>query len=49
MELLKTILERRSVRLYTQEKVDRVILDGLVEAGRWAPTAGNAQPWAFLL
>ena len=49
MELLEAILERRSVRSYTQEKVDRVILDGLVEAGRWAPTASNAQPWAFIV
>ena len=49
MELLKAILERRSVRSYTQEKVDRFILDGFIEAGRWAPTASNSQSWVFIV
>jgi len=49
LELLKAILERRSVRSYTQEKVDHFILDGLIEAGRWAPTASNSQSWVFIV
>lgn len=41
--------KRRSIRSYRPEKVGREMLDGLVDAGRWAPTAGNAQPWRFIV
>jgi len=49
VEVTKAILERRSIRSYKKEKVDRIILDGFIEAGRWAPTASNVQPWAFIV
>ena len=49
LELLDAILGRRSIRSYIHKKVDRFILDELVEAGRWAPTASNAQPWIFIV
>ncbi|MEU8435252.1 nitroreductase family protein [Streptomyces sp. NPDC029216] len=29
-------------------KVDDDVLDLLLEAARWAPSAGNSQPWGFL-
>ncbi len=47
-ETLKTILERRSVRTYTDEPVGRDALDQLVRAGMAAPSAVDRRPWAFV-
>lgn len=47
--LMEVIKERRSVRRYKKEAVPMEKLMLLVEAARWAPSAGNLQPWEFLL
>lgn len=47
MELMETIYNRRSVRFYTEEKVDKDTIDKLIKAGIQAPSAMNVQPWAF--
>ncbi|NIQ32441.1 MAG: nitroreductase family protein [Nitrososphaeria archaeon] len=47
--LVKAIKERRSVRRYKTDAVAMEKLQMLVEAARWAPSAGNSQPWRFLL
>ncbi|MEW6243744.1 MAG: nitroreductase family protein [Bacillota bacterium] len=49
MELSEAIYGRRSVRSYLPEEVPREVLDTLIDAGRWAPSAGCAQPWAFVV
>lgn len=41
--------QRRSVRRYKKEPFPMRELTLLVEAARWAPSAGNSQPWEFLL
>ena len=46
---LKTIFNRKSVRKYTDKKVTKEQLEMLVKAGMAAPTAGNKQPWAFVI
>lgn len=46
---MKTILERRSVRNYTEELVSMDDLTALLKAGMRAPSAGNAQPWEFIV
>ena len=43
----KTILERRSVRNFTEEDVPETLIRRVLEAGRFAPSAGNNQPWKF--
>ncbi len=48
-ETEKVIFKRRSVRLYTEEQVPREIVHRIIEAGRFAPSAGNCQPWQFLV
>jgi nitroreductase len=48
MELVKALFERRSIRGYDDRAIDRNILEELLEAGIWAPTAGNIQPWIFV-
>lgn len=49
MDVLEAIKERRSIRAYTDEKVSERDVERLIEAARWAPSAGNIQPWAFVV
>lgn len=44
MDVLELIKKRRSVRAYTDEKVSEENIKNLIEAARWAPSAGNTQP-----
>jgi len=48
MELEKAILGRRSVRKFTAKPIEKKVLNELLTAGIWSPTAGNIQPWAFI-
>jgi nitroreductase len=49
MDLLKAIVERRSVRSFRPDPISEEVLRKLVEAGIWAPTGGNAQTWRFVI
>lgn len=44
----KQFLDRWSPRAFTGEAVSEMELFTLFEAARWAPSAGNAQPWRIL-
>ena len=46
--VLVALHERRSVRKYTADPVTREELAAILEAGRWAPSGLNNQPWRFL-
>jgi len=37
------------VRAFADRPVDPALVDGLVDLARRAPSAGNAQPWAFVV
>ncbi|MEW6442875.1 MAG: nitroreductase family protein [bacterium] len=43
------ILTRRSIRLYKDKPVPREMIHRILEAGRFAPSAGNCQPWKFVV
>ncbi len=43
----QTLLERRSLRRYTDQPVPRALLERLLTAAIWAPNAHNRQPWRF--
>ncbi|MBE0466166.1 MAG: nitroreductase family protein [Candidatus Desulforudis sp.] len=45
--ILQAIQNRSSIRRFRPDPVPRELLDQLVEAARWAPNAGNLQPWHF--
>jgi alkylation response protein AidB-like acyl-CoA dehydrogenase/nitroreductase/NAD-dependent dihydropyrimidine dehydrogenase PreA subunit len=45
----KTIMERRSVRNFKPDPVPEPLIRRVLEAGRFAPSAGNQQPWKFLV
>jgi NADPH-dependent glutamate synthase beta subunit-like oxidoreductase/nitroreductase len=45
----KVIYRRRSVRVYKQEPVPKEMIRRVLEAGRFAPSAGNCQGWKFVV
>ena len=46
---IEDILTRTSVRAYTGEDIEGEKLDTLLRAAMAAPTAGNKQPWRFVV
>ncbi len=46
LEFIKT---RRSRRKFAAKAVDEALVDSIMEAGRWAPSGMNNQPWRFLV
>ncbi|NOY37216.1 MAG: nitroreductase family protein [Chlorobi bacterium] len=49
MEILEGILTRRSIRRYTCERVPDEMIMHILEAGMYAPSAVNRQPWHFIV
>lgn len=49
MDALVTIMKRKSIRSYVQTPVQDEALSKIVEAARSAPSAGNIQPWHFII
>lgn len=47
--VLQAIRNRRSIRKYTDDPVAREDIMTILEAGRWAPSGLNNQPWRFLV
>jgi nitroreductase len=45
----RAVLERRSVRNYKKDPVPDSLIRRVLEAGRFAPSAGNCQPWKFIV
>jgi nitroreductase len=45
--VLEAIFARRSVRQYTDNPVSQQDVQTILEAGRWAPSGLNNQPWRF--
>lgn len=43
------IQQRRSIRKYTGEPVSDELVTQILEAGRWAPSGLNNQPWRFII
>ncbi len=47
--LLRLIRERRSIRRFEDRPVPRPVLERLLQAACWAPSAHNRQPWRFIV
>jgi nitroreductase len=47
MDVLEAIKDRRSIRKYKRLPVSEEQVTQILEAGRWAPSKGNSQPWKF--
>lgn len=49
MDVIKAIRNRRSIRKYKSTEVSQEQIHTILQAGRWAPSASNKQPWAFVV
>lgn len=49
IDMLKSIRERRSIRRFKRKSVNENAIERLIDAARWAPSAGNLQPWEFVV
>jgi nitroreductase len=49
MDVFEAIKERSSIRAYQDKAVPREMLEKILEAGRLAPSAGNTEPWHFIV
>lgn len=49
MDIEKGIKERRSVRSYKPDPIPEEDLEKILDAGRWAPSAGNRQPLEMII
>lgn len=49
MDVSQAILKRASVRKWKSTPVEREKIEKVLEAGRRAPSWGNAQPWRFIV
>jgi nitroreductase len=49
MEVFGAIRTRRSIRKYKSEPIPEEKLRTILEAARLAPSAGNRQPWRFIV
>jgi nitroreductase len=49
MNAMDAILSRRSIRQYTEKPVSDETVKELLEAAMSAPSAGNEQPWHFVI
>jgi len=48
MDVMEAILKRRSIREFLDKPVEKEKLERVLEAGRQAPSASNAQPWRIV-
>jgi nitroreductase len=48
-DFLELIISRQSDRKYSGRQIEKDKLDRILEAGRLAPSACNAQPWKFIV
>lgn len=46
---MEAIFKRRSIRKYTDKKVEIEKIEKLLKAAMQAPSAGNQQPWEFMV
>ncbi len=49
MEAIEAIFKRRSVRDYVEKEIEDEKIEILLKAAMYAPSAGNEQPWHFIV
>jgi len=49
MDVFEAIKGRRSIRAFRDINIPDDVVKQLIEAARWAPSAGNIQPWEFII
>ena len=49
MQFSEILFKRRSIRKYRDQTVDMDIVKEIIHDGTFAPSAGNEQPWQFVI
>lgn len=49
MDVFEAVQKRRSIRAYAPTPLSKALLMKILEAARLAPSAGNIQPWHFIV
>jgi len=49
MDVVEAIRGRRSIRTFKSKEVTQETVEKIIDAVRWAPSAGNIQPWEFII
>ncbi len=49
MDIFTTIRERRSCRSFLPDPIGDDVIEKILEAAVWAPSAANNQPWEFIV
>jgi nitroreductase len=49
MEVIKPLLRTRQFREFTDEPVTESDIQALINVARWSGSAGNSQPWRFIV
>jgi nitroreductase len=47
--VIENIKSRRSIREYKDKKIPKNLVKDIIEAGRYAPSSHNSQPWRFVV
>jgi nitroreductase len=47
--IIKLIKERRSIRNFENKEIEKELLKEIIQAGKYAPSALNKQPWKFII
>ncbi|MCI0865792.1 MAG: nitroreductase family protein, partial [Chloroflexi bacterium] len=49
MEVYECVQTRRTVRNFKPDPLPEDLVFRIVQAGRWAPSSSNSQPWHFIV
>ncbi len=49
MEVFDCITRRRTVREFKPDPIPEEVVYKILQAGRWAPSSSNSQPWHFVV
>ena len=49
MEIQEALLNRRSIRKYKNQKINKEDIDKILKAAMYAPSAMNLQAWQFIV
>lgn len=49
MDVFEAIKNRRSIRKYRSDFISEECIRKILDSAKWAPSAGNLQPWEFIV
>jgi nitroreductase len=49
LDVMECIKQRRSIRSFLPKPVERDLIEKIIQAATWAPSAGNWQSWRFVV